>query len=212
MRRRADHPQDDERQLRRAGRGALQRRVAALARRDPLARLRLGRLPHRDARRCTTGASCRRRRRRGGSAPRRTSTHRFKRDLYLDCTPRSPDALDDVVGTAAAVPSRRSMIAYASGAGALARFINDRGLRDWDTIPVLTGAETLLPHDRAEIDARVRPGVRHVRLPRGHADGLGVRGPRRPAHVDGEPDRRGHRATSPTDRCARRSPARPARS
>lgn len=109
----------------------------------------------------------------------RTKTHaehRFKRDLYLDCTPRSPDALDHVVGRLKQFRPQ-VVIAYASGAGALARFINDRGLRDWDTIPVLTGAETLLPHDRAEDRARVRPGVRHVRLPRVHADGLGVRGP-----------------------------------
>jgi phenylacetate-CoA ligase len=49
------------------------------------------------------------------------------------------------------------MVAYANGAGALARFVNDRGLRDWSPIPVLTGAERLLPHDRAAIEQAFGP-------------------------------------------------------
>lgn len=76
----------------------------------------------------------------------------FKRDLFLDCTPRGEAALLDAVDQIRRFKPQ-VIIAYASGAGALARFINDRGLRDWaDTIPVLTGAEGLLPHDRREID------------------------------------------------------------
>ena len=76
----------------------------------------------------------------------------FKRDLYLDCTPRGADALLDIVDEIRRFKPQ-VIVAYASGAGALARFINDRNLRDWaDAIPVLTGAEGLLPHDRAEID------------------------------------------------------------
>ncbi len=75
----------------------------------------------------------------------------IKRDLYLDCTPRSEQALTDAVDKIRRFRPQ-AMIAYASGAGALARFINDRGLRDWDDIPVLTGAEGLLPHDREEIE------------------------------------------------------------
>ncbi len=77
--------------------------------------------------------------------------HWIKRDLYLDCTPRGEQALLDVVDHIRRFKPQ-AIIAYASGAGALARFINDRDLRDWDTIPVLTGAEGLLPHDRHEID------------------------------------------------------------
>jgi phenylacetate-CoA ligase len=74
----------------------------------------------------------------------------FKRDLFIDCTPRSEEALLGVVEQIRRFKPQ-VMVAYASGAGALARFINDRGLRDWDDIPVLTGAEGLLPHDRQEI-------------------------------------------------------------
>lgn len=92
----------------------------------------------------------------------------FKRDLYVDCTPRSPEALLDVVAQIRKFKPH-VMVAYASGAGALARFINDRGLRDWDNIPVLTGAEGLLPHDRQEIvrafgDAFDTYGCREVML------------------------------------------------
>jgi phenylacetate-CoA ligase len=75
----------------------------------------------------------------------------FKRDMFLDCTPRGEQALLEVVDHIRRFEPQ-VIIAYASGAGALARFINDRGLRDWDSIPVLTGAEGLLPHDRKEID------------------------------------------------------------
>jgi phenylacetate-CoA ligase len=92
----------------------------------------------------------------------------LKRDVYVDCTPRGDAAL------AAAVDAIRRfrpqvIVAYASGAGALARFIADRRLRAWDDIPVLTGAEALLPHDRAAIERAFGPafetyGCREVML------------------------------------------------
>jgi phenylacetate-CoA ligase len=94
--------------------------------------------------------------------------HWLKRDLYVDCTPRGDEAL-----LAAVAEIRRYrphvMIAYASGAAALARLINERGLRTWNDIPVLTGAEPLLPHDRAAIDQALGPtfdtyGCREVML------------------------------------------------
>ncbi|MBC7976239.1 MAG: phenylacetate--CoA ligase family protein [Myxococcales bacterium] len=91
-----------------------------------------------------------------------------KRDLYLDCTPRGEPALRD-----AAEQLRRYephvMIAYASGAGALARFVNENNLRTWGEIPVLTGAEGLLAPDRAAIEQAFGPafdtyGCREVML------------------------------------------------
>jgi phenylacetate-CoA ligase len=102
-----------------------------------------------------------------------------KRDLYIDCTPRGDAALAAVVDQL-----RRSrphvMVAFASGAGALARFVNARGLRDWDPIPVMTGAERLLPDDRAAIEQAFGPafdtyGCREVMLVGAeceHHDGL----------------------------------------
>jgi phenylacetate-CoA ligase len=91
-----------------------------------------------------------------------------KRDLYIDCTPRGEEAM-----LAAIAELRRFkphvIVAYASGAGALARFVNDRGLRSWDATPVLTGAEGLTPHDRAAIEQAFGPafdtyGCREVML------------------------------------------------
>ena len=92
----------------------------------------------------------------------------FKRDLYIDCTPRGEQALAGVVDEIRRFRPQ-VIVAYASGAGALARFINDKQLRDWDDIPVLTGAEGLLPHDRQEVarafgDAFDTYGCREVML------------------------------------------------
>jgi phenylacetate-CoA ligase len=91
-----------------------------------------------------------------------------KRDLYVDSTPRGDDALLAAVG---AIRRFRPhvIVAYANGAGALAKLVNDRNLRDWDAIPVLTGAERLLPHDRAAIEQAFGPafdtyGCREVML------------------------------------------------
>ncbi len=79
-----------------------------------------------------------------------------KRDLHIDCTPRSPQALG------AAVQALRKLqphviVAYSSGAAALAHYINAQDLRDWPAIPVLVGAERLWPHDRAAIEKALGP-------------------------------------------------------
>ena len=95
-----------------------------------------------------------------GAAPSGTVTWRhqlkigvdrfLKRDVYLDCTPRGDDVLARVVGVLQRFRPH-VLVAYASGAAALARFINERKLRTWGRIPVLTGAEAVLPRDRAAI-------------------------------------------------------------
>jgi phenylacetate-CoA ligase len=92
----------------------------------------------------------------------------LKRDLYLDCTPRSDAALANVVDELRRFRPQ-VIVAYATGAGALARFIERRRLRDWDDIPVLTGAERLMPHDREAIERAFGPafetyGCREVML------------------------------------------------
>jgi len=75
----------------------------------------------------------------------------LKRDFYVDCTPRGDAALHGVVEQIRRWQPH-VMVAYASGAGALAKFVNAHGLRTWDAFPVLTGAEGLLAQDRAEIE------------------------------------------------------------
>ena len=49
------------------------------------------------------------------------------------------------------------IVAYAAGAAALARYVNDNGLRTWADIPVIIGAERLWPHDRNQIHQAFGP-------------------------------------------------------
>jgi len=93
---------------------------------------------------------------------------RLKRDLYVDCTPRSDQALH------AAVEHIRMfepqvIVAYSAGAAALAHFINRNNLRDWKAIPTIVGAERLWPQDREAIEQALGPafetyGCREVML------------------------------------------------
>ncbi len=94
--------------------------------------------------------------------------HLIKRDLYIDSSPRGEQALS------AAIASLRKfqpevIVGYSQGMAALARFVNERELRDWGDIPVLCGAERLLPHDREAMRAAFGPpfetyGCREVML------------------------------------------------
>jgi len=94
--------------------------------------------------------------------------HALKRDRYVDSTPRNEAALADAVAQL-----RRFqpdvMVAYAAGAAALARYVNDQKLRGWAQIPVLVGAERLWPADRLAIEEAFGPafetyGCREVML------------------------------------------------
>ena len=74
-----------------------------------------------------------------------------RRELYVDCVAQ------DEVGLMRSVNAIRqfqptAIVTYAQAGGNLARFINARGVRDWDTIPVICTAEQLYPHDRVEIE------------------------------------------------------------
>ncbi len=101
-----------------------------------------------------------------GAAPPKNAFQKYKvkvdralkRELYMDCTPRSDEYLAGVV---AAIKEFRPevFVCYAQGGAALARYINRMGARDWDTIPVLTGAERLWPHDREAMIAAFGPAV-----------------------------------------------------
>ena len=93
---------------------------------------------------------------------------RLKRDLYIDCIERSDAALASAVRQIERFEPQ-VIVAYAAGAAALARFVNQHGLRRWADIPVIVGAERLWPHDRTEIGAAFGPafetyGCREVML------------------------------------------------
>ena len=93
---------------------------------------------------------------------------RLKRDLYVDCTPRGEEAL---AAAARAVREFRPqvIVAYASGAAALARFVLEERLPRGPRVPVIVGAERLWPQDRAVIEEAFGPafetyGCREVML------------------------------------------------
>ncbi len=70
-----------------------------------------------------------------------------QRDLHIDCTVRSERVLADTVRRMREL-GPQVIVADAAGAAALARHVNDNGLRTWADIPVIVGAERLWPHDR----------------------------------------------------------------
>jgi phenylacetate-CoA ligase len=83
---------------------------------------------------------------------------RLKREVFVDSmhqderTRRS--ALDLLRATRPAV-----VICYTQSCAQFAHYILDRGLRDWDDIPVLCGAEAVLPADRAVLARAFGPHV-----------------------------------------------------
>ncbi len=93
----------------------------------------------------------------------------FKRDLYVDCTFRSDEAL---LAAVKKIESFRPdvIVAYAAGGAALARFIVDRKLRTWKRpIPIVLGAERVWPRDREFMEQAFGPvfesyGCREVML------------------------------------------------
>ena len=82
----------------------------------------------------------------------------LKRERYLDCTRRTPAALDAVAATLRRAPPD-TLIGLSRALGDLARHINDNGLRHWETIPTICCAERLEPEDRAAIAAAFGPSV-----------------------------------------------------
>jgi phenylacetate-CoA ligase len=82
----------------------------------------------------------------------------LRRDHYVDCGRRGPQELDEV---AAIIRRERPdvMVCYSQAGADLARHIIAHGLRDWDTIPVICGAERLLSADRTAIEQAFGPAV-----------------------------------------------------
>jgi phenylacetate-CoA ligase len=79
-----------------------------------------------------------------------------KRDLRIDCTVRSERVLADTVRRMREFRPQ-VIVADAAGVAALARHVNDNGLRTWADIPVIVGVERLWPHDRNQIHQAFGP-------------------------------------------------------
>ncbi len=84
--------------------------------------------------------------------------HKLRRDVYVDCIGRSDARLQEMVDILRR--ERPQVIAgYANAIADLARFITRKGQRDWDTIPVVYGAERLWPRDRDDLERAFGPAA-----------------------------------------------------
>ncbi len=82
----------------------------------------------------------------------------LNRDIYIPCAVMSEDRLRDVVDVIARAKPH-VLVCYAQAGAELARYINRNGLRSWQTIPVICGAERVLPRDRADLEEAFGPSV-----------------------------------------------------
>ncbi len=83
---------------------------------------------------------------------------KLRRDVYASCMVRSNENLHEMVEL---IRSERPQIlaGYGQALADLARYVNREGLRSWDTIPVIYGAERLWEHDRADLAQAFGPAV-----------------------------------------------------
>lgn len=82
----------------------------------------------------------------------------LRRECYVDCGHRGPEELGAVVD----IIRRKKpevIVCYSQAGADLARHVVEHALRDWGTIPVICGAERLLPTDRAVIEQAFGPAV-----------------------------------------------------
>ena len=83
---------------------------------------------------------------------------RMHRNIYIPCAVMSEERLRDVVRV---IETRRPqvLVCYAQAGAELARHINRNGLRTWKRLPVICGAERVLPRDRADLEDAFGPAV-----------------------------------------------------
>jgi phenylacetate-CoA ligase len=82
----------------------------------------------------------------------------LRREHYMDCGVRGTAELDAVVARLKAEPPE-VMVCYSQAGADLARHVLEKGARSWGTIPVICGAERLLPTDRKALEEAFGPAV-----------------------------------------------------
>lgn len=82
----------------------------------------------------------------------------LRRDVYASCMVRSNEVLAGMVELIR-TEHPNVLAGYAQALADLARYINREGLRTWDTIPVIYGAERLWEHDRQDLAQAFGPAV-----------------------------------------------------
>jgi phenylacetate-CoA ligase len=82
----------------------------------------------------------------------------LKREVYVDCIKRSDEDLAEIVALIRDLRPH-AIVAFASAAATLSRYVARTGARTWATIPVLCGAEQLSAPDRESIQHAFGPAV-----------------------------------------------------
>ena len=82
----------------------------------------------------------------------------LRREVYVDCGRRGEAELRATVDLVRKLRPK-VIVCYTQAGADLARFVLEHDLRDWDTIPVLCGAERLFPADREVIAKAFGPAV-----------------------------------------------------
>lgn len=82
----------------------------------------------------------------------------MNRDHYIQCAVMSDEKLREAVGVIEKMRPQ-VFVCYAQAGAELARYINRNNLRTWETIRVISGAERLLPRDRADLEEAFGPAV-----------------------------------------------------
>jgi phenylacetate-CoA ligase len=95
---------------------------------------------------------------RGLRAVKTTVDRTLRREVYVDCA-RQDDA--SMFAVARLIESMRpcTIIAYAHALATFARWVLDRQERAWDDVPVIAGAEAMMPADRAALERVFGPRV-----------------------------------------------------
>jgi phenylacetate-CoA ligase len=83
---------------------------------------------------------------------------RMHRDIYMHCAVMSDEHLRDVVRRIES-EAPQVLVCYAQAGAELARYVLRNSLRSWPTIPVICGAERLLPRDRGDLVEAFGPAV-----------------------------------------------------
>ena len=82
----------------------------------------------------------------------------IRRETYVDPLHQDDATLARAVETLRATRPH-TIVSYTQALVFLARFINERGMRDWEDISVICGAEAVLPGDRDVLSKAFGPGI-----------------------------------------------------
>lgn len=82
----------------------------------------------------------------------------LRREVFVDSMRQNRDTMSEAVRSCRRVRPH-VIIGYTQAMAVWARFILDRGLRDWADLPVLCAAEAVLPGDRSVLERAFGPAV-----------------------------------------------------